>query len=152
MAKRSIGIQIELQMRPVENCAFCAYREKAPKGRIEHGCGAASAPNSYPWEEYDWITIYPPFAPYKLLLSELHFDDMERMIESAYDLAMICANYPAVIYFMDFGSWGCSPGYHSSIPIRNVGVTPGFPAPACATRRNAATTLWNATARIPSFC
>ncbi|MDD5038280.1 MAG: hypothetical protein PHN78_03080, partial [Dehalococcoidales bacterium] len=101
-AKRSLGISVELQIRPVKNCVFCTFEKSTPKERIEHDCGAISVPNRYPWEKYDWITIYPPFAPHKLLLSELYFDDMERMIESSYDLATICARDNEIISFMDF--------------------------------------------------
>ena len=115
-ARRSMGISVELQMRPVENCDFCAFREKTPKERIEHACGAISVPNKYPWEKYDWITIYPPFKPHKLLLSDLYFDDLERMVESSYDLATICAGDPEVISFMDFTNWGVFAGASQQHP------------------------------------
>jgi len=61
-ARRTVGISVELQMHPVENCVFCDYEEHTPKERIKHDCGAVSVPNMYPWERYDWITIYPPFS------------------------------------------------------------------------------------------
>ena len=115
-AKRNIGISVELRMRPVKNCVFCAYRERTPKERIEHTGGAVSVPNRYPWEKYDWITIYPPFAPHKLLLSDLYFDDLERMIQSSYDLATICANDPQVVSFMDFTNWGVFAGASQQHP------------------------------------
>ncbi len=115
-ARRSIGISVDLQVRPVENCVFCAYKENTPKERIEHACGAVSVPNRYPWEKYDWITIYPPFTHHKLLLSDLYFDDMERMIESSYDLATICARDPEVISFMDFTNWGVFAGASQQHP------------------------------------
>jgi galactose-1-phosphate uridylyltransferase len=115
-ASRSIGISVELQMRPVENCSFCAFRDRTPKERIEHTCGAISVPNLYPWEKYDWITIYPPFAPHKLLLSDLYFEDLERMVESSYDLAKICADDKEVISFMDFTNWGVFAGASQQHP------------------------------------
>ncbi len=115
-ARRSIGISVELQVRPVENCDFCAFKEHTPKERIEHTCGAVSVPNKYPWEKYDWITIYPPFTHHKLLLSDLYFDDLERMIESSYDLAVICARDPEVISFMDFTNWGVFAGASQQHP------------------------------------
>ncbi|MFC1985454.1 hypothetical protein ACFLWC_00495 [Chloroflexota bacterium] len=115
-ARRSIGISVELQMRPAENCVFCAFKEHTPKERIEHACGAVSVPNMYPWEKYDWITIYPPFANHKLLLSDLYFEDLERMMESSYDLATICARNPDVISFMDFTNWGVFAGASQQHP------------------------------------
>jgi len=115
-ARRTIGISTELQIRPVENCVFCAYKEHTPKERIEHTCGAVSVPNRYPWEKYDWITIYPPFSQHKLFLSDLYFEDLERMMESAYDLAAICAQDPEVIAFMDFTNWGVFAGASQQHP------------------------------------
>lgn len=115
-ARRSIGISVELQMQPVENCVFCAYEEHTPKERIVHDCGAISVPNKYPWERYDWITIYPPFNHHKLFLSDLYFDDLERMMESAFELATICARDPDVISFMDFTNWGVFAGASQQHP------------------------------------
>ncbi len=115
-ARRSLGISTELQLRPVENCAFCAYKDQTPKERIDHSCGAVSVPNKYPWEKYDWITIYPPFGRHKMFLSELYFDDLERMIESSYDLATICGRDPEVISFMDFTNWGVFAGASQQHP------------------------------------
>ncbi len=115
-ARRSIGISVELQVQPVKNCVFCAFKETTPKERIEHACGAVSVPNRYPWEKYDWITIYPPFDHHKMLLSDLYFDDMERMIESSFDLATICARDPEVISFMDFTNWGVFAGASQQHP------------------------------------
>ncbi len=115
-ARRRVGISVELQIQPVENCVFCAYMENTPKERIEHTCGAVSVPNKYPWEKYDWITIYPPFTHHKLLLSDLYFDDLERMIESSYDLATICAQDPDIISFMDFTNWGVFAGASQQHP------------------------------------
>ena len=115
-ARRSIGISVDLKIRPVENCVFCAYAENTPNERVEHACGAISVPNKFPWEKYDWITIYPPFSNHKLLLSDLYFDDLERMIESSYDLAVICAQDPEVISFMDFTNWGLFAGASQQHP------------------------------------
>jgi len=115
-ARRSIGISVELQMQPVENCVFCAYEEHTPKERIVHDCGAISVPNKYPWERYDWITIYPPFNHHKLFLSDLYFDDLERMMESAFELATICSRDPDVISFMDFTNWGVFAGASQQHP------------------------------------
>jgi UDPglucose--hexose-1-phosphate uridylyltransferase len=115
-ARRSIGISVDLQIRPAEKCDFCAFKEHTPKERIEHACGAISVPNKFPWEKYDWITIYPPFTRHKLLLSDLYFDDLERMIESSYELATICARDPEVISFMDFTNWGVFAGASQQHP------------------------------------
>jgi len=115
-ARRVMGISAELEIHPVENCVFCDYKEHTPKERIEHNCGAVSVPNMYPWERYDWITIYPPFTQHKLFLSDLYFDDLERMIESSYELAEICARDPEVHSFMDFTNWGVFAGASQQHP------------------------------------
>ena len=104
--KRGIGISVSLDIVPQESCTFCSLYESTPKERIEHASGAVSVPNAYPWEKYDWVTIYPPFGRHKFLLSDLYFDDLERMIESSYDLAKICSQDPEVLAFMDFTNWG----------------------------------------------
>jgi galactose-1-phosphate uridylyltransferase len=105
-ARRRVGISTALEIRPIGDCDFCRYQERTPKEHVQHACGAVSVPNLYPWEKYDWITIYPPFGNHKLLLAELYFEDLERMIESSYDLALRCASDPEVTAFMDFTNWG----------------------------------------------
>jgi galactose-1-phosphate uridylyltransferase len=105
-AQRNIGITTDLNIKPQERCDFCDYRKFTPEERVEHASGAISIANKYPWEKYDWITIYPPFGEHKILLSDLYFDDLERMIESSYDLAAICERDPEVFAFMDFTNWG----------------------------------------------
>ncbi|MBI2852997.1 MAG: hypothetical protein HYX84_07860 [Chloroflexi bacterium] len=115
-ARRAIGISVELQMKPAENCVFCAFKERTPKERIAHCCGSVSVPNLYPWEKYDWVTVYPPFSQHKMLLSDLYFDDLERMIESSFDLAALCAEDPDVIAFMDFTNWGVFAGASQQHP------------------------------------
>jgi galactose-1-phosphate uridylyltransferase len=115
-AKRGIGISANLDIRPIRKCQFCHYQEFTPEDRLEHSCGAVSIPNLYPWERYDWITIYPPFGQHKVLLSELWFDDLEMMIESSYELASICARDPGVMAFMDFTNWGAFAGASQQHP------------------------------------
>jgi galactose-1-phosphate uridylyltransferase len=115
-AKKSIAISVDVDIRPVEKCQFCSFQEYTPRERIEHGSGAVSVPNLYPWEKYDWITIYPPFGEHKLLLSDLYFEDLERMVESSYDLALICARDPDVLSFMDFTNWGAFAGASQQHP------------------------------------
>ncbi|MFC2058363.1 hypothetical protein ACFLTS_01800 [Chloroflexota bacterium] len=115
-AKRNIAVSIALNVQPVEHCDFCNYSENTPEGRIEHECGAVSVPNKYPWEKHDWVTIYPPFGTHKLLISDLCFDDMERLIESSYDLALECSKDPEVIAFMDFTNWGIFAGASQQHP------------------------------------
>lgn len=115
-ARRNIAISVDLDIRPVEHCDFCRYQEKTPKERLMHDCGAVSVPNKYPWEKYDWITIYPPFGEHKLLLSDLFFDDLERMVESSYDLSLVCAGDPEVMAFMDFTNWGAFAGASQQHP------------------------------------
>jgi galactose-1-phosphate uridylyltransferase len=115
-AARSIGIAADLTIRPVAHCAFCHYEEETPKARIHHASGCVSVPNKFPWERYDWITIYPPYGQHKLLLSQLYFEDLEYMVESSYDLAVRCAADPKVIGFMDFTNWGAFAGASQQHP------------------------------------
>ncbi len=115
-ARRQIAISTELNILPVAKCDFCNYQASTPKERHMHSCGAVSVPNKYPWEKYDWITIYPPFGEHKLLLSDLYFDDLERMVESSYDLAQICSRDPDVLAFMDFTNWGAFAGASQQHP------------------------------------
>ena len=115
-AKRGFGIVANLDIHAIQDCQFCNYKEFTPKERIEHASGAISVPNKFPWEKHDWITIYPPFGEHKLFLSDLYFDDMERMIESSYDLAQVCSRDPDVISFMDFTNWGTFAGASQQHP------------------------------------
>jgi galactose-1-phosphate uridylyltransferase len=128
-ACRNFGISVELQMQPIQDCVFCAFREQTPRERIEHACGAISVPNKYPWEKYDWITIYPPFSPHKLLLSDIYFEDLEMMIQSSYDLATICARDQEVISFMDFTNWGVFAGASQQHPHSQRKSTTQVPSP-----------------------
>ncbi len=129
-ARRSIGISVELQIQPVENCVFCNYEKNTPKERIVHDCGAVSVPNLYPWERYDWITIYPPFTQHKLFLSDLYFDDLERMMETSYELAAICARDPEIISFMDFTNWGVFAGASQQHPHSQRKSVTKVPSPS----------------------
>ncbi len=115
-ARRAIGIATQLEIKPVENCVFCHYKETTPGERFEHECGAISVPNRFPWEKYDWITMYPPFGCHKLMLSDLYFDDLERMVESSFDLAQVCARDPEALAFMDFTNWGVFAGASQQHP------------------------------------
>ena len=115
-AARGLGIAVNLDIRPVERCDFCCYKEYTPGERIEHHGGAVSVPNKFPWERYDWITIYPPFGQHKLLLADLYFEDLEEMVESSYDLALQCSRDPEVIGFMDFTNWGAFAGASQQHP------------------------------------
>jgi galactose-1-phosphate uridylyltransferase len=105
-ALRRVGLSADLNIHMVDSCDFCHYQEKTPRPHIEHPGGAVSVPNKFPWEKYDWITLYPPFGEHKLLLSELCFEDLERMVESSFDLALRCASDPDVLAMMDFTNWG----------------------------------------------
>jgi galactose-1-phosphate uridylyltransferase len=123
-ARRTIGISMELDMRPINQCSFCDYATATPQPRIQHSGGAVSVPNLYPWEKYDWITIYPPFSQHQVLLSDLYFEDMEMMIESSYDLAERCSRDEDVIAFMDFTNWGAFAGASQQHPhSQRKGVT-----------------------------
>ncbi|MEK7281722.1 MAG: hypothetical protein AAB037_05160, partial [Chloroflexota bacterium] len=115
-AARGIGINVDLDIRPMKLCEFCQYQEFTPQERIEHWGGAISVPNKYPWEKHDWITIYPPFGQHKLLLSDLYFEDLEAMMESSFDLAQLCSQDPEVIAFMDFTNWGAFAGASQQHP------------------------------------
>lgn len=109
-AKRRIGIPVDLSAEPVGECDFCQYLEKTPANRVVHDCGAVSVPNKFPWEKYDWITIYPPFGEHKLWLSDLSVEDFERMLDSSFGLASICVSDAEVMSFMDFTNWGAFAG------------------------------------------
>jgi galactose-1-phosphate uridylyltransferase len=115
-ARRGFGIVANLDIQPVEGCQFCSYLDNTPGERIPHQGGAVSVPNKFPWEKHDWITIYPPFGGHKLFLSDLYFDDMEMMVESSYDLALLCSRDPDVISFMDFTNWGTFAGASQQHP------------------------------------
>lgn len=148
-AKRSIGISVELQIRPVESCDFCSYGERTPDERIEHACGAVSVPNKYPWEKYDWITIYPPFAPHKVFLSDLYFDDLERMVQSSYDLAKICANDPEVVSFVDFTNWGVFAGASQQHPHSQRKSATQVPSPSVSNEMERCRHLWERYGKNP---
>ena len=148
-ARRSVGVSFEPQTRPVENCVFCAFREHTPKERIEHACGAVSVPNQYPWEKYDWITIYPPFSYHKLSLSELYTEDLERMMDSAYDLAIICARDPNVISFMDFTNWGMFAGASQQHPHSQRKSITQVPSPSVRNEMERCHHLWERYGRNP---
>ncbi len=115
-AKRRIGITVKLDVTPTEQCDFCDYEKKTPEDRIQHDCGAVSVSNRYPWEKYDYVTIYPPFGQHKLLLSDLYFDDIKMMVESSYDLAERISTDSEVIAFMDFTNWGAFAGASQQHP------------------------------------
>ncbi len=116
-ANRPMGIvEGSCDIQPVNVCSFCNYGSSTPTPRIEHACGAVSIPNLYPWERYDWITIYPPFGQHKLLLSDMWFEDLERMMESSWELAEKCSRDPEVIGFMDFTNWGAFAGASQQHP------------------------------------
>ncbi len=115
-ARRQIGITVNLSVQATPTCDFCSYATKTPERRIEHRCGCVSVPNLYPWEKYDWVTIYPPYSEHKKLLSELFFDDLERMIESSFDLALECSKDADVLAFMDFTNWGAFAGASQQHP------------------------------------
>jgi galactose-1-phosphate uridylyltransferase len=148
-ARRNIGISVELQMHPVENCVFCAYEKYTPKERIRHNCGAVSVPNKYPWEKYDWITIYPPFDHHKLFLSDLYFDDLERMMESSYELATICSRDPEVISFMDFTNWGVFAGASQQHPHSQRKSVTRVPCPSLSSEMEHCRLLWERYGRNP---
>jgi len=114
--KRPVAIDVKLDVKPVQRCEFCEYAKYTPERRIEHASGAISVPNKFPWEKYDWITIYPPFGRHKLLLSDLYFGDLDTMIESSYDLAAVLAKDPEVISLMDFTNWGIFAGASQQHP------------------------------------
>jgi len=128
-ARRSIGISSQLNIQPAENCTFCGYVKSTPQQRVKHDCGAVSVPNLFPWEKYDWITIYPPFGRHKMLLSELYFDDLERMIESSYELADMCSRDDDVLEFMDFTNWGTFAGASQQHPHSQRKSVTSVPSP-----------------------
>jgi galactose-1-phosphate uridylyltransferase len=128
-AARHIGISADLKIKAITRCDFCNYLKSTPSERIEHESGAVSVPNKYPWEKYDWVTIYPPFGQHKVLLSDLYFDDLERMIASSYDLAAVCARDPQVLEFVDFTNWGTFAGASQQHPHSQRKSVTSTPSP-----------------------
>ncbi|MBI4217031.1 MAG: hypothetical protein HY687_06575 [Chloroflexi bacterium] len=148
-ARRNLGINTQLNITPIAHCDFCDYQTRTPLERLDHGCGAISVPNKFPWEKYDWITIYPPFGDHKLLLSDLHFDDLDRLIESSSDLAQICAQDQEVIAFMDFTNWGAFAGASQQHPHSQRKSITGAPDPRQATELARCRALWERHGRNP---
>ncbi len=106
-AKRNIGIKVDLDIRPVENCPFCQpLTDAVPRNRIEHPCGAVTIRNLNPWERQCVVTLYPPIGQHRPLLSDLYFNHLECMIEAEYDLALDFSRQPGVVGFTDFTNWG----------------------------------------------
>ena len=148
-AQRGIGISVAIQMEPVENCVFCDYQKHTPGERVEHACGAVSVPNRYPWEKYDWVTIYPPFDQHKLFLTDIYFEDLERMTESAYDLAIICSRDPEVISFMDFTNWGVFAGASQQHPHSQHKSITGVPSPVISNEMEHCRRIFEKTGKNP---
>ncbi len=106
-AKRDIGIKVDLDIRPVENCPFCKpLTDAVPRNRIQHACGALTIRNLNPWERACVVTLYPPLGEHRPLLSDLYFNHLECMVESEYDLAKEFIKEPGVVAFTDFTNWG----------------------------------------------
>ncbi|MEW6141593.1 MAG: hypothetical protein AB1597_00345 [Chloroflexota bacterium] len=131
-ANRNVGISAELRIKTSAKCDFCTFAKSTPAERIQHESGAVSVPNKYPWEKYDWVTIYPPFGQHKVLLSDLYFDDLERMVESSYDLASICARDAKVLEFVDFTNWGAFAGASQQHPHSQRKSMTSVPSPRLA--------------------
>jgi galactose-1-phosphate uridylyltransferase len=117
-AKRAydLGVESTVEISPKNDCRFCNYKNETPEPRILHDCGAVSFPNLFGWLKYQWVTTYPPFIEngnngrHKVLLSEINFKDLERMLESEYDIAKVLFNLrkhdPDILGLMDFTNWG----------------------------------------------
>jgi len=136
--EKNIGITTDLDIKPVENCVFCNYEKTTPEKRIIHNNGAVTFRNIGPWEKIQWVTAYPPFEPYnsghKLLLSELLYDDLDRMIETEHELASLChsmyKNDGDIVGFRDFTNWGPFAGGSQQHPHSQRGTITKYMGPA----------------------
>ncbi len=114
-AKVLPGINVDLKVEPADNCVFCDFEKKTPlfvsgdgaKYRIHHTGGAVTVPNLNPWEEYDLVTIYPPFdkALAHKLPTHFCFADFETLIQSHHDIAYMLRQ-KGVYAMKDFTNWG----------------------------------------------
>lgn len=110
--EQHLGVKAETEIEVAKNCRFCNYKEQTPEPRVHHASGAVSFPNLYPWEEFQWVTAYPPFEDgnHKVVLSRFDFRDLESMLESQHDIASILYNMrkekPYIRGVMDFTNWG----------------------------------------------
>jgi galactose-1-phosphate uridylyltransferase len=107
------GVRAEIKIEPTEDCDFCHYEERSPINHvIHHNCDAVSFLNQFPWEHMQFVTAYPPFnnGHHKLLLSEMDFKDLERMIESEFDVADMLykmrKDHEEIVGVSDFTNWG----------------------------------------------
>jgi len=134
----SLGIDVSLDITPVKHCMFCNYLEEGAQPQIYHEDGTVSMMNPFPWESEMWVSAYPPFDPqnsgHKLLLSDMVYGDMDRMISSERDIARRFYEYhrerPDVFLSMrDFTNWGPFAGAsqqhpHSQRPVTTYVLPP----------------------------
>ncbi len=109
------GINVDLTIKPSDECVFCDYRDKTPvfigddgsKYRIFHQGGAVTVPNLNPWEAFDAVTMYPPFdkkQPHKLA-THFCYEDFQMLIHTHYELAGLMQRKD-VHAMQDFTNWG----------------------------------------------
>jgi galactose-1-phosphate uridylyltransferase len=130
---RNTGLDVgALDVKPVNNCLFCNYRTRGARPLIEHNDGTVSMKNPFPWEGEMWVSAYPPFDPenggHKLLLSEVLYTDVERLIRSEKEIAQIFyRSYrdrpDVVLSFRDFTNWGPYAGASQQHPHSQRALT-----------------------------
>lgn len=123
---------VSLDMKPVEDCLFCRYKTRGARPQIEHRDGTVSMKNPFPWEGEMWVSAYPPFDPenggHKLLLSEVLYTDVERLIRSEKKIAEIFYEYykerpNVVLSLRDFTNWGPYAGASQQHPHSQRALT-----------------------------
>lgn len=95
------------------DCKLCDYRNATSGPVIFHKDGSVSISNKYPYQKFSLITLYPPFdGCHKILPSKLGFDDMERMINTEFDLAklMYDKRNRGIVGMLDVTNWGPEAG------------------------------------------
>ncbi len=109
------GINVDLTIKPSDECVFCDYKDKTPlfigdndsKYRIRHKGGAVTVPNLNSWEAFDVVTIYPPFdktQPHKLA-THFCYEDFQALIDTHNELADMMQR-KGVRAMKDFTNWG----------------------------------------------
>jgi|GEM_PF-1333703 len=123
---------VSLDIKPVKDCLFCKYKTKGARPQIHHEDETVSMKNPFPWEGEMWVSAYPPFDPenggHKVLLSEVLYTDVERLIRSEKKIAEIFYGYykerpDVILSFRDFTNWGPYAGASQQHPHSQRALT-----------------------------
>ncbi len=102
------GIRLIENAEYLDNCRFC---EKCDEPKLSHKDGSITIENKFPYRRFSLVTIYPPFNfKHKNSLSEIGFDDMERLVNTEYDIAKNIYKKDSVIGIQDITNWGPESG------------------------------------------